>query len=178
MRRLWWIVICMAISLGSQLQHSHAQQSHPFDSFCHPTSSPTHEGLGSSVGHRQPLTALGLPWQKESKSSIFLGTGVLQPAPGADAAADACFKEVQQIDSQIQKLEAQKQKHTALARKYQQEGDRWKYSTGRIEDAQVAWNKANHERAQAIELQRQIDLLLEQKDRIYQYYPQLRSREF
>ncbi len=91
----------------------------------------------------------------------------------ADADSEACMKEVQQIDKQIQKLEAQKQKHVDLAKHYQMEGDRWQYSTGRIDDAHANWGKADDERAKAIDLQRQIDLLLEKKDRIYQFYPQL-----
>jgi hypothetical protein len=67
----------------------------------------------------------------------------------------------------------QKQKHVDLAQKYQSEGDRWQYNTGRISDAHAAWAKADDERAQAIALQLQIDHLLERKERIYQFYPQL-----
>lgn len=91
----------------------------------------------------------------------------------ADTDADACAREIKQIDVQIQKLHDQKQKHIDLAQQYQAEGDRWQYNTGRIDDAHAAWDKADDQRAQAIELQRQIDLLYEKKARIYQFYPQL-----
>jgi hypothetical protein len=91
----------------------------------------------------------------------------------ADADSEACKQEIQNIDAQIQKIQVQKQKHVDLAKKYQAEGDRWKYNTGRIDDAHASWDKADDERAQAIALQRQIDLLYEKKNRIYQFYPQL-----
>ncbi len=91
----------------------------------------------------------------------------------ADSAVDGCRQEIQKIDAQVQKLEIQKQKHIGLAKQYQQEGDQWQYRTGRIDDAYTAWGKADRERAQAIDLQRQIDLLLEKKRRIYQFYPEL-----
>lgn len=89
--------------------------------------------------------------------------------------SDACQQELQVIDATIQQLEAQKQQHVNLAKQYQQEGDRWQYDTGRIQDAHDAWGKANAERAQVIQLQTQIDLLYEKKDRIYQAYPALRN---
>ena|SRR3569832_243936 len=95
----------------------------------------------------------------------------------ADANSDACGREIKQIDAQIEKLRAQKQNHIDLAQRYQAEGDRWKYSTGRIDDAHAAWDKADDERAKAIQLQRQIDLLYEKKDRIYQFYPQLQYEQ-
>jgi hypothetical protein len=98
---------------------------------------------------------------------------LLFSAASIDTEYDACQKEIEQIDLQIQKLEKQKQKHIDRARHYQTEGDRWQYKTGRIDDAHADWGKADNERAQAIALQRQIDLLLEKKDRIYQYYPLL-----
>jgi hypothetical protein len=91
----------------------------------------------------------------------------------ADADTEACKREIQSIDAQIQKLQVQKQKHDDLARQYQAEGDRWKYTTGRIDDAHTWWGKADDERAKAIAFQRQIDLLYEKKNRIYQFYPQL-----
>ena len=91
----------------------------------------------------------------------------------ADAELEACRQEIQKIDMQIQKLETQKQKHIDLAKQYQSEGDRWKYTTGRIDDAHASWAKADDERAKAIDLQFQIDLLSEKKDRIYQLYPRL-----
>ena len=90
-----------------------------------------------------------------------------------ESGIEACKKELEQINTEVQKLQVQKQKHIDLARQYQTEGDRWKYTTGRIDDAHAAWGKADGERAKAIDLQRQIDLLLEKKDRIYQFYPQL-----
>lgn len=91
----------------------------------------------------------------------------------ADAESDACKKEIEQIDAQIQKLEVQKQKHIDLARQYQAKGDRWQYNTGRIDEAHENWGKADDERAKAIQLQGQIDTLLQKKNRIYQFYPQL-----
>ncbi|MGH2637892.1 MAG: hypothetical protein ACRDF4_01175 [Rhabdochlamydiaceae bacterium] len=91
----------------------------------------------------------------------------------ADADSAACKQEIQKIDMEIQQLQAQKQKHVDLAKQYQTEGDRWKYTTGRIDDAHTAWGNADNERAKAIDLQRQIDLLYEKKNRIYQFYPQL-----
>lgn len=94
----------------------------------------------------------------------------------ADTESDACRKEIQVIDAQIQKLQAQKQKHVDLAKKYQADGDRWKYNTGRIQEAHDNWNKADDERSKAIDLQRQIDLLYEKKNRIYQFYPQLQYK--
>jgi hypothetical protein len=91
----------------------------------------------------------------------------------ADADSEACKQEIQNIDAQIQKIQVQKQKHVDLAKKYQAEGDRWKYNTGRIDEAHASWAKADDERGKAIALQRQIDLLYEKKYRIYQFYPQL-----
>jgi hypothetical protein len=102
--------------------------------------------------------------------SLFLICSLL----GADSKKEACAQEIQAIDAQVQKLEVLKKKHIDLARKYQAEGDRWKYSTGRIDEAHAAWAKADDERAKAIEYEMQIDLLLEKKQRIYQYYPDLR----
>ncbi len=87
--------------------------------------------------------------------------------------SEACARELEQIDVQIKKLNAEKQKHTDLAIKYQKQGDNWQYSTGRIEDAHKAWGKANEEQKKAIDLQLQIDALLEKKERIYQFYPEL-----
>jgi hypothetical protein len=91
----------------------------------------------------------------------------------ASAESEACKKELQQIDTEVQKLRVQKQKHVDLARQYQAEGDRWQYSTGRIDDAHASWGKADDERAKAIALQLQIDQLLEKKNLIYQFYPEL-----
>lgn len=90
-----------------------------------------------------------------------------------NAELDACRMEIEKINQQIQKLDAEKQKHVELAKKYQMEGDRWQYNTGRIDDAHADWYKADDERAKAIELQHQIDLLSEKKERIYQIYPEL-----
>lgn len=91
----------------------------------------------------------------------------------ADPTEDGCRAEIQKIDAQIKKLQIQKEKHVILARKYQQQGDDWQYNTGRIDDAHAAWGKADDERSQIIQIQGQIDLLFEKKQRIYQYYPQL-----
>jgi hypothetical protein len=95
---------------------------------------------------------------------------------GADAASpesEACGKEIQLIDQQVQKLEKEKQTHQDQARKYQQAGDNWQYSSGNIHDAYANWGQANQERRKAIDLQQQIDLLLQRKLRIIQFYPEL-----
>ena len=91
----------------------------------------------------------------------------------ADADADACMMEIKKIDAQILKLHDEKQKYIDLAQKYQAEGDRWQYTTGRVQDAYENWGKADDARAKAIALQLQIDYLYERKNRIYQFYPQL-----
>lgn len=104
---------------------------------------------------------------------ILVFSAIHTDALYADEYADACKIEIQKIDKQVQKLQAEKQKHVDLAEKYQSEGDRWQYTTGRISDAHAAWAKADDQRAQAIALQLQIDHLLERKERIYQFYPQL-----
>ena len=65
---------------GSQLQTSRTWKNRPFEVCRHPTSSPTHKGLGSSVGHG----LLSQPWQQTSKSSIFPCPGGLQPAPDCE----------------------------------------------------------------------------------------------
>jgi len=87
--------------------------------------------------------------------------------------SDACKQEIVQIDKQIEKLRKEKDQHIELAKKYQAKGDRWQYDTGRIQEAQEDWGKANDERSKAIELQLQIDKLYEKKNWIYQFYPQL-----
>ncbi len=91
----------------------------------------------------------------------------------ADPETDACRQEITAIDKQIEKLHAEKEKHVELARKYQADGDRWQYNTGRIQEAHEDWGKANAERAKAIDLQLQIDRLYEKKNWIYQFYPEL-----
>jgi hypothetical protein len=91
----------------------------------------------------------------------------------ASAESDACGKEIQLIDKQVLKLEQEKKVHQDLARKYQKLGDEWQYSSGNIQDAYANWNKADQERRQAIDLQHQVDLLLQRKQRIIQFYPEL-----
>ena len=91
----------------------------------------------------------------------------------ASAESQACGKEIQSIDAQVQKLEKQKLVHQNLARQYQKQGDEWQYNSGNIQDGYTAWGKANEERRQAINLQQQIDLLVERKRRIIQFYPEL-----
>ena len=88
---------------------------------------------------------------------------------------ESAAQEIKKIDIQVQKLEVQKQKHIELSRKYQAEGNDWEYKTGRIQDAHEAWGKADNERKKAIEDQRKIDLLLEQKYQLYQFYPELQN---
>jgi hypothetical protein len=91
----------------------------------------------------------------------------------ASAESQACGKEILLIDKQVQKLEQEKQVHQDLARKYQGLGDNWKYSTGSIQDAYANWNRADQERRKAIDLQHQVDLLLQRRSRIIQFYPEL-----
>ena len=62
--------------IKSRLQNSGTQQNRPFEALSAPASSPTLSGMVSSAGDGQPL----LSSQSTSKSSTFLGTGVLQPA--------------------------------------------------------------------------------------------------
>ena len=103
---------------------------------------------------------------------LFLLLLFFVPAYGSPE-SDACGKQVEKIDAQIKKLNVQKQKHLDLAAKYQKQGDNWQYSSGNIEDAHAAWDKANAEQKAAIDLQGQIDTLNEQKQRIFQFYPEL-----
>jgi hypothetical protein len=89
------------------------------------------------------------------------------------AESQACGKEIELIDQQVQKLEKEKKVHQDLARQYQQAGDNWNYNSGNIQDGYTNWGKANQERRQAIDIQQQIDLLLQRKGRIIQFYPEL-----
>ncbi len=91
----------------------------------------------------------------------------------ASAESEACGKEIQMIDKQVQKLEQEKKFHQDQARHYQKLGDEWQYSSGNIQDANANWNWADQERRKAIDLQHQIDLLLQRKLRIIQFYPEL-----
>jgi len=81
--------------------------------------------------------------------------------------------ELQKIDQQIEKLSKERDLHAQRSQEYQREGDRWQYSTNNIDDAYKLWGKANDERRQVQDAQLQIEALKEQRDRIYQYYPQL-----
>lgn len=106
---------------------------------------------------------------------LLLAFGALAHAEeiAASAESEACGKEIQLIDREVQKLEKQKQVHQDQARKYQKLGDEWQYSTGNIQDAYGNWARADQERRKAIEIQQQIDLLLQRKQRIIQFYPEL-----
>ncbi|HEX4839845.1 MAG TPA: hypothetical protein VFU89_05340 [Rhabdochlamydiaceae bacterium] len=104
---------------------------------------------------------------------LTFGTFTLVETRGASAESEACGKEIQHIDQQVQKLEQQKGVHQDLARQYQKLGDNWQYSTGNIQDAYANWGRADQERRKAIDLQHQIDLLLQRKGRIIQFYPEL-----
>ena len=57
-----------------QLQNSPPRQNRPFEPFCHPPASSTLSSMPSAAGHGPHPR----PWQTDSKSSIFLGRGVLQ----------------------------------------------------------------------------------------------------
>lgn len=87
--------------------------------------------------------------------------------------SEACGKEIQLIDKEVEKLEKQKQQHQDLARQYQKKGDEWRYSSGNPQDAYANWGKADQERRKAIDIQQQIDLLLQRRKRIMQFYPEL-----
>jgi hypothetical protein len=91
----------------------------------------------------------------------------------ASAESEACGKEIDLIDKQIIKLEQQKKIHQDLARKYQKQGDEWKYHSGSIHDAYAYWGRAAEERKKAIDFQNQVDVLLERRSRIIQFYPEL-----
>ena len=101
---------------------------------------------------------------------VFL---MLCAALQASPESDACKKEIVELDKQIEKLRKEKEQHIELSRKYQADGDRWQYNTGRIQEAHEDWGKANDERDKALELQIQIDKLYERKNWIYQFYPEL-----
>lgn len=87
--------------------------------------------------------------------------------------SEACGKEIELIDKQVQKLEQEKQFYQDEARKYQKLGDNWQYSTGNIQDGYANWNRADQQRRRAIQIQEQIDLLLQRRSLIIQFYPEL-----
>lgn len=93
--------------------------------------------------------------------------------PKKGSESEACGQEIQLIDKQVEKLEKQKKQHQDLARQYQEKGDNWRYSSGNAQDAYLNWGKADQERRKAIDIQQQIDLLLQRKKRIMQFYPEL-----
>ncbi len=103
--------------------------------------------------------------------------GIVISLEGAQAPVEtpveACWKEIQSIDQQVQKLNKEKEAHIELSRKYQKEGDDWLYSSGSIQDGYRAWGMADDERRKAASLQEQIDQLLQRKQHIYQFYPEL-----
>jgi hypothetical protein len=103
---------------------------------------------------------------------LLLAFGSLESAK-PQSASDACRAEIQQIDKEVEKLEKQKQIHQDLARKYQKQGDNWQYYSNSVQDGYAAWGKADQERRKAIDIQTQIDLLLQKKNRIIQFYPEL-----
>ena len=107
------------------------------------------------------------------KIVFFLLLTLVTGAYAQSAESQACGKEIELMDQQVQKLEKEKKVHQDLARKYQQAGDNWQYSSGNIQDAYANWGKANQERRQGIDIQQQIDLLLKRKGRIIQFYPEL-----
>lgn len=100
--------------------------------------------------------------------TVYLGAEI----PTIETPAGACWKEIQMIDHQVEKLNQEKQKHIERSRNYQKEGDNWLYISGSIQDGYRNWALADEERKKAVALQEQIDLLLERKSRIYQYYPE------
>ncbi|MBS0616286.1 MAG: hypothetical protein JSR58_07040 [Verrucomicrobia bacterium] len=82
-------------------------------------------------------------------------------------------KQLQKIDSQIEKLTKERNQHALAAEKYQQLGDNWQYETNYIQDAYANWAKADAERRQMMDIQMQIDALQEQKQQILQFHPEL-----
>ena len=86
---------------------------------------------------------------------------------------EGCQQELVQIDTQIEQLEKTRDGHEAQADTYQDEGDRWQFSSGEFGEARRAWQKADAERQQAIDIQKQIEVLQARKNRILQFYPQL-----
>lgn len=107
------------------------------------------------------------------KLLAFLTLLLTLTATVPDTPGGACWKEIQAIDKEVQKLNQEKEQHIELSRQYQQEGDNWLYISGSIQDGYRNWAIADDERRKAADLQRQIDLLLQKKARIYQYYPEL-----
>ena len=106
---------------------------------------------------------------------LALITFFLAVAPADFNDKQACAKEVQQINVEIQKLSVERDQHAKRAQEYQSQGDRWQYYSNNIQDAYDAWAKADQERAQMIEIQTQIDAYQQRKDLIFQLYPDLRS---
>jgi|GEM_PF-1366643 hypothetical protein len=88
---------------------------------------------------------------------------------------DACKKEVEAINKQIENLSKERDQHAQKSVEYQRQGNQWQYSTGRVQEAYDAWAKADAERKQMNDLQLQIDELNRRKARIFLYYPELQS---
>ncbi len=105
--------------------------------------------------------------------ALLSGASAQEKMVAASAESEACGKEIQSIDAQVQKLEKEKKVHQDLARQYQKQGDEWQYNSGNIQDGYTAWGKANEERRKAIDLQQQVNLLVQRKQRIIQFYPEL-----
>lgn len=86
---------------------------------------------------------------------------------------DACRLELQQLQTEIDKLEQERNAHTQKATEYQKMGDNWQFRSGQFEDARKNWNMADDERLKAQDIQSQIEDLQNHKARILQFYPEL-----
>lgn len=106
---------------------------------------------------------------------LSLITLFLSIAPADFNDKDACAREVQQINTEMQKLSVERDQHAKKAQEYQSQGDRWQYYSNNVQDAYDAWAKADQERSQMIEIQSQIDAYQQRRDLIYQFYPDLRQ---
>ena len=104
---------------------------------------------------------------------LFSSASAQEKMVAASAESEACGKDIQSINAEVQKLEKEKKVHQDLARQYQKQGDEWQYRSGNIQDGYAAWGKADQERRKAINIQQQIDQLLQHKQRIIQFYPEL-----
>jgi hypothetical protein len=66
---------------------------------------------------------------------------------------------VQEIDAQIEDLQELKRKHEARALRYDDQGQRWQFQQNQMQEARMAFEKADEERLKAAEIQLQIDEL-------------------
>jgi hypothetical protein len=94
----------------------------------------------------------------------------------AGASLEEYRRELKGMDQRIEQLEKERDLHMRKSQEFLQQGNQWQYETGDIQDAYTSWGKADDERARALQLQQEIDVLREQKERMFNLYPQLRSQ--